>query len=398
MLYLLNLRKQSNQVELDQFFKTLRDKPVADQQITKSAFFQARKQLSATAFVALNHRVIEHFYSSLRKRGKSSFLRTWHGFRLTAIDGSKLRLPYEKAIVNHFGLHTGKAIQTPCAMGMMSTFYDVLNKVVIDAGLHPVETSEKACVPDHLAHADADDLTLYDRGYNAFWLYALHIQRGLRFCMRVKARQLQVAKDFIASGQSEAMVTLSPNSSSVKTCLAKGIPTTPITLRLVRVDLPNETEVLITNLMDSRAFPARVFPALYHLRWGIEENYKRIKQWAEIENFSGKSVLSVQQDFHAKIVSTNLTAMMALAAEQQSVRVKNRARVYQVNFAQALSKMKHQLVKLIAWIQDDLMARIKQTIAYIGETLEAVRKGRSYPRRVKSSKNRIHHPAYKSSL
>jgi len=47
--------------------------------------------------------------------------------------------------------------------------------------------------------------------------------------------------------------------------------------------------VLITNLMDSDKYHVGLFKSLYHLRWGIEENYKRLKQWLEIENFSGKS-------------------------------------------------------------------------------------------------------------
>jgi hypothetical protein len=68
--------------------------------------------------------------------------------------------------------------------------------------------------------------------------------------------------------------------------------------RLVRVELQDgEVEVLITNLMDGQAFPASEFEELYHLRWGAQENYKRLKQWVEIENFSGKGILSVKQDF-----------------------------------------------------------------------------------------------------
>ena len=38
ILYLLNLRKHSNQVELDQFFKAINDEKIASQVITKSAF------------------------------------------------------------------------------------------------------------------------------------------------------------------------------------------------------------------------------------------------------------------------------------------------------------------------------------------------------------------------
>ncbi len=40
----------------------------------------------------------------------------------------------------------------------------------------------------------------------------------------------------------------------------------PITLRLIRVDLPNEVEVLVTNLVDSKCYSARLFKGLYHLR------------------------------------------------------------------------------------------------------------------------------------
>jgi hypothetical protein len=61
-----------------------------------------------------------------------------------------------------------------------------------------------------------------------------------------------------------------------------------------RVDSPNGVEVLITNMMDCEAHEVDLFKELYYLRWGIEENYKRLKHWVEIENFSGKSVLSIQ--------------------------------------------------------------------------------------------------------
>jgi histidinol phosphatase-like enzyme len=45
-------------VELDQFFKAINDEKIASQVITKSAFFQSRKQVSYTAFVALNQSLI----------------------------------------------------------------------------------------------------------------------------------------------------------------------------------------------------------------------------------------------------------------------------------------------------------------------------------------------------
>lgn len=393
MLYLLNLRKHSNQTELDQFFKVIQGKKEPSEVITKSAFFQARKQLSHTAFIALNQQVVKGVYQSDWKP------KTWKGFRLCAIDGTSIRLPNEPDIIEHFGVQKGRPEQGQCAMGMASVFYDVLNKIVIDSGIHPRLTSERQCAEDHLQFSDENDLVIFDRGYVAFWLYAYLLDKNISFCIRAKTKQSLLIRDFVKSGKKEALVSFEPNKPSIKTCEEKGLSTKPITLRLVRVDLPNEVEVLVTSLTDQEVYDCSIFKSLYHLRWGIEENYKRLKQWAEIENFSGKSTLSVKQDFYAKIVASNLTTLMEIQAQEiVDKRTRYLKRNYQINYAQALSKMKHRIISLIINKSGDIVTLIKHTAGYISRTIEAVREGRSYPRRLKNIKNDIHFPAYKSSL
>ncbi len=294
-LYLLNLRKHSNQVELDQFFKIVSDKKEASQHITKSAFSQARMNLPYNAFIDVNHQLIESIYKS------PLHYKTWKGFRLCAIDGTSIRLPNEPDITDHFGVQKGKPNQADCAMGMASVFYDILNHQVIDSTIKPNNTSENKCVSEHLKYSTENDLIIYDRDYPAFWLYALHTKLKRKFCMRARTNQCLLVKEFIESNKKQSIVTYTPNKSSIKTCEENNLSTAPITLRLVRVDLPDGVEVLITNLMDTEHCDTKLFKSLYHHRWGIEENYKRLKQWLEIENFSGKSALSVKQDFMPKL-------------------------------------------------------------------------------------------------
>lgn len=360
--------------------------------MTKSAFFQARKHLSHTALIDLNRIATDGFYDQY------DAYRTWNGFRLCAIDGSMLRLPHEADVVNEFGAHAGKVNQSECPMGLASLYFDVLNHLVIDASLNPVNASERACAARHLEHARPNDLVIYDRGYNAFWLYATHRARQLAFCMRAKVNRGVEFKRFVESGAQQAAVTLRPNKRSVAQCVERGVSFEPIRLRLVRVDLPGEVEVLITNLMDDAVYDAAQFKALYHQRWGCEENYKRFKQWVEIENFSGKSALSVKQDFHAKIVTMNLTALMMLAAQRRVEKKPNRKHVYQVNFAQALSKMKHTAVVLIRNSVKTLQLLIAQTVDYLALTIEPVREGRSFTRRISNLKKRNYYSCYKRAL
>jgi len=284
-------------------------------------------------------------------------------------------------------------------MGMASVFYDLLNNIIIDSSLKPNNTSERECAVNHLKLSKHNDLIIYDRGYAGFYFYTHHVQHNLSFCIRAKTKKDLFVKAFIESNKKQTIVTIKPDKYAARVCKEKGLSIAPVTLRLVRVDLPNEVEVLITNLMDKTKYDASVFKSLYHTRWGIEENYKRLKQWAEIENFSGKSTLSVKQDFYAKIVSANLTALLVLATQKKLVKKSSELKLdYKVNFAQALSKMKHRLVHMLRNSEAGIKVIIQQTVLYISQTVEAVRVGRSAPRRLKNIKNDIHFPAYKSAL
>ena len=97
-----------------------------------------------------------------------------------------------------------------------------------------------------------------------------------------------------------------------------GLDKKPVKVRMLRVELDSgETEILVTSLTDTNKFSYDIFSELYHLRWPVEEDYKNIKYRLEAENFSGKSVLSIYQDFHAKLFSKNLAAAVANTTKKQ---------------------------------------------------------------------------------
>lgn len=346
------------------------------QVVTKSAITQARKNLLHTAFVDLNHQVVETYYDNCLD------INTWHGYRLCAIDGSQIRVPDEPDIVDAFGVNSGKKNQKDCPLALVSVYYDVLNHISIDSSINHTKASERACAASHLTHAQANDLSILDRGYNAFWLYALYEAKNLPFCMRAKINRGKQYKAFADSGEAQTVITLTPNKRSIEQCKEKGLPIHPIRLRLIRVELDGDVEVLITNLMDEQAFPASVFKGLYHLRWGVEENYKRLKQWVEIENFSGESALSVKQDFYAKVLTTNLTAMVANVAQKHvDKRTSDRKHIYQINFSRALCKMKNTMIELLLFSAQTLRRRLETLVDYMACTIEPIRKGRHYHRR-----------------
>jgi len=397
--FLLNLRKGSLQTELDRFFGDLFDFETPRRYVTKSACSQARKNLSYTAFIELNQTFVKGLYQS-----RSRTLKTWYGFRLCAVDGSQMRLPREPALQDYFGCQSGDPNKAEQTMGLCSVYYDVLNNLVIDAALEPTRTSEKDILVYHLETAAAQDLVLLDRGYNAHWVYAQLVQQKQAFCIRARTGRDKVAEAFAASGQREALVTYQPNPSARKHCEQFGLPTEPITLRLIRVELPGEVEVLITNLLDTRRYPVREFKRLYHLRWGVETFFRRAKYQQEIEAMSGKSVQVVLQNFHASILASNLTASLVLAGGKRLNKSKtqttsgNERGDYQINFAQAFAKMKQYGVALWRMTGKALGRYLEHLAKLLACYYECVRPDRKAPREMTKFNKRLHHMAYKCTL
>ena len=249
----------------------------------------------------------------------------------------------------------------------------------------------------HLEAARPEDLLLYDRGYPAFWLMAMHLQRGVEFCMRLPRGSFAAAEPFWNSDATSALITLTPSAKQARDCRQQGVPTDLIRVRLVRVRLPDgETEVLATSVLEEARLPARLFKALYHRRWTAEESYKCQKRWVEIENFSGRSVLAVQQDVHAKILALNLSSMVRVVAQLiASRRYATRRYRYQVRWTSTLSAMKHTLVRLFIGTLHASTNLLTSIICKLSKAVEAVRPDRQFPRKNPGQLKVGFHAAYK---
>ena len=172
------------------------------------------------------------------------------------------------------------------------------------------------------------------------------------------------------------------------------MPTSAIPVRLIRVLLPTgEVEILMTSLLNREDHPAEAFATLYHLRWAQEENYKCFKCRVEVENWSGKSALTIDQDFHAKVLALNLTAVLARAAQDVvDDRCRDDIHPKQVNMTHALCAMKGALIRLLT--RSDPLELLRVLITAVAHTVEPIRPGRSSPRR-KGPRLHGYHMAYK---
>ena len=100
------------------------------------------------------------------------------------------------------------------------------------------------------------------------------------------------------------------------------------------------------------------FGELYHQKWGIETKYKELKQKLETENFSGRLVDNVKQDFYAMMTIANMLASLGREANR-AVRKKREKQEnlyeYRVNVNHAIGVFKDRLIRVI--IEEDRIVR-----------------------------------------
>jgi hypothetical protein len=375
--------KSSLQRELDSFYKEATDSEFNIRSATKSAFTKSRSKLKYEAFIELNESVNKTFYS------EAPYL-VWNHMRLLSIDGTRLVLPNHKSVVEEFGEHSfGPNADSKRSLALASFLYDSLNLITLDAQIAPYAASERDLLYQHLAKVKPGDLLLTDRGYPSIALLFLLMAKGIEFCIRMKEDWWLSVKEFMESGEKERIVSYKLPQKDKK--LLKDYPemvNKEIKCRLVYIELENgEKEVLCTSLTDMEKYPHEDFCELYHHRWGIEENYKLFKARAEIERFSGKTALSVKQDFFAKVFMMSLSAVLAFPIEEKVKKEYQQSGTkhpQKINRTSALSMLMSISVGLF------LKKLIKKAIAafdsIVSQTREIVRPGRKNVRKKRPKK------------
>ena len=79
----------------------------------------------------------------------------------------------------------------------------------------------------------------------------------------------------------------------------------PMKLRIVRFLLDTgEYECIVTNLKRD-AFPPWRIKELYHLRWGIETSFRKLKYSVGLSCFHSKKAEYVEQEIYALVIMYN---------------------------------------------------------------------------------------------
>lgn len=375
---IINLPKRSLSIEIREFFDVLEINDCA----TKGAFSQQRSKLLPVFFQIWNKWLVDCFYKYYGDN-----IKRWNGFRLLAMDGSMVYLLNNKDVADYFGGHKNQ--HYPVAMARVMQTYDILNNMIVQANIYPLNISEQAVASDQVGQLYEDSLTLYDRGFPSFELIYLmqNEERPRHFVMRCPSNFNLKLSEFEKSKSNDKIIEMKAGKYAIKGLRKKGFKIskeTTVRVRLVKVQLSSsETEILITNLYDKDQYTIHELKQLYGLRWGIETSYGCQKNQLQMEQFSGHRVICIQQDFAAGIFVHNLQSLIENQCDTYLTKVNSRRKYnYKVNKNVSIGYLKNNIVRLFS--QNDAPEILKILQHHFERNLEPIRPGRKYGRQKKT--------------
>lgn len=353
---------------------------------------------SSSAFVQQRAKILPSALEFLFKNFTSSYEnhKTFKGYRLLAVDGSKLNIAHNPNDPDTYIKCTADA--RGYNMLNLNALYDLSNKLYVDACIQPIrKNNETGALIDMVEKsAISDDVILIaDRGYESYNVFA-HIQeKGWKYIIRVKDKNsksivstlnLPSSEEFdekihlnITRKQTKEIKSnpkfykILPKNSRFDYFELQNCDFYPISFRVVRFKLSEGNyETIITNI-DETEFSSDMIKELYHMRWGIETSFRELKYAIGLINLHSKKVEFITQEIFAKLTMYNFCEMITLNVV---ISHKQRKHEYQVNFTVAIHICKH----FFRCLEDEIPPNVELLIQ---RNILPVRKGRQDKRNLK---------------
>jgi hypothetical protein len=314
--------------------------------VTSSAFVQQRDKILPDAFEFLLH----EFTASHMN------LKTFHGYRLFAADGSDLHIATDPHDPDTF------CQNRPGEKGYnllhLNALFDLCNNIYVDSLVQPrMKWNEGRALTDMVGRSRVEGKVIIvgDRGFESYNVFTHIANKGWNYVIRVKdlgsngiLSGLQLPADGEFDIQVRRLLTRK-QTKEVKSRpdIYKFMPSNqvfdflepgsdgyfPISYRVVRFMLDDGSYVtVITNLSELR-FPPGLLREIYKMRWGIETSFRDLKYTVGLTSFHAKKQGRITQEIFARIIMYNFAEMIT---SHVIISQKDTRYVYQVNFSVAV--------------------------------------------------------------
>jgi hypothetical protein len=349
-------------------------------------------------FVHLNAVTCEEYY---RRYGADDEVALWHGQRVLGMDGSYVNLPDTEETRTRFSVQTNQYEGGEQVQALASVLYDLRNDLGLSAALGPKQAEKNLVFAQHLAVLQAGDVVVGDRAYADYSVMATLVARGGHFVIRFPRQSFTAVNAFWRAPAMDQVVTLVVTAKARAYVTTQHLPKA-LPVRLVKVVLSTgEVEVLGTDLLDARSYPAAEFKEVYGWRWQHETYHDRLKNIFEVERFSGTSVQAIEQDFYGVVFLATLESILSKPAQAQLTaqgQARGCAHPPKVNRAESYVSLVGHVVELLGDAQRSPAATLAVLEHLFQTNPTRHRPGRQYARKKRSTAHRLRFAKYRKRV
>ncbi len=350
ILYILTQTGCTNFAEAHKFYtKTLNHE---FESITRQAIGKQRMYISPKLFIDMSECFIDKLYG--KYKGFSKF----KGYIICACDGSIFDLPNTPTTKKAFNIPPDTVFKRFLSRGRVSCILDVHSKHILTSKIVSKSVSEVKLAIEHLNNLNkrlnlTKLIVIYDRGYGSIELMLNTIYLNSKFIIRLNSQafkkkiQQMNSDDEIIQVNIKNYILKKIDDENVREFAVK---MERLEFRIVKVKLKNgDIELLATNL-DENEFSKNDLKELYGKRWTIETGYDKLKNFIELEEFSGIRKEIIEQDFYAGIFIYNVATTVKFNIENiYTLETKNKTKNYKItaNFSSIITLIYDYLYPLI---------------------------------------------------
>lgn len=384
----LNMQGNSLQTELLNAF------PDLNQRMTVSAYEQQKAKLKPSCF--------RYIFDEFNRQVPGNKLLN-HRYRLLAIDGSDFNLPWNPHSENVCDFSKNK----PYCQMHVNVLYDLLNQTYQDCIIQPTaQLNERASALKMLHRlADQESIVLMDRGYDGFnmiencnrlknchYLIRTRNHAGIKEIAQLPDQECDTSiacrvttsnRYYITHKDTENIHLINHHWHQYKIHRSKYTKDRQwdfsvfctVKFRVCKFKITSNKhtawEVLLTDL-NPQEFPLARLKKLYHLRWGVETAFRKLKYDLGSVQFHAKKDAFIYMELYAHLIMFNVVS--ATIAQVRVPQAKHCHR-YAVDFKMACLIIHHYL-KLTELYFGKLLVEL-------GAYINPIRPGRADQRRLK---------------
>jgi len=352
-IYLVGNRGKTTVLEIDEYVR-VKCKSITERvamRVSKQNISKQRTYIDPVFFKDASIGGIKEIYSS-----KTYPLKKFKDLNAFAIDGSQGKIPNTSQTREEFDVDLNSLEKTKTPKVRVSVMSDVKNGFIIDSNISSLSTGESVLASENIENAAkivdlSESILIFDRNYASAELIIQILEKDGYFIFRLKSDTYKKERKKMKTDDEWVDINLNKSrTNNVKNeyLKAKAEELDYLNLRIVNVPIKSGTETLLTNLPEDIASPAEL-KNLYGERWEIEKGYDVLKNKLEMENFSGKRRITIEQDFYCTIFMYN--ALMEYKAEcniylRENPKYKHLECEYKVNMSVLAGKLKTSIYEM----------------------------------------------------